>query len=97
MGSIDSGTDYPDDPYIRQYGQPVYWQTIMQAIGCNDLRQFYIAIVRTVFDVASRQESHPSLTVRIESVTHLMDSPMEIVQSLLSKVGIFANRKSKFS
>lgn len=41
---IDSSTDYPDDPYIRQYGQPVYWQTIMEGIGCEDLRQFYIGM-----------------------------------------------------
>lgn len=37
-------TEYPDDHLIRQYGQPVYWQTVMEAINCNDLRRFYIGM-----------------------------------------------------
>jgi Protein of unknown function (DUF2711) len=41
---IAPGSDYPDDIFIRQYGQPEYWQTIMQGIGCEDLRRFYIGM-----------------------------------------------------
>lgn len=42
--TTDPDTSYPGNPYIRKYGQPVYWQTIMQAIGCSDLRRFYIGM-----------------------------------------------------
>ena len=51
------------------------------------------AIVRTVFAVKRGQKSYPSDRVQIRNKAHRMDSPMEeIVQTLLSKVGDFANR-----
>lgn len=45
---IDQNSNYPDNPYVRRYGQPVYWQTIMQGIGCDDLRRFYIGMLTSI-------------------------------------------------
>jgi hypothetical protein len=42
--TVSPDISYPDNPYIRKYGQPVYWQTIMQAIDCDDVRRFYIGM-----------------------------------------------------
>lgn len=52
--AVDSDTNYPNNPYIRQYGQPVHWLTIMQAIECKDLRRFYIGMRTSV--AALKQE-----------------------------------------
>lgn len=46
--SVDPNMDYPDAPYIRQYGQPVFWQTIMEGIGCEDLRHFYQGMLTSI-------------------------------------------------
>jgi Protein of unknown function (DUF2711) len=79
---IDSGTDYPDAPYIRQYGQPVYWQTIMQAIGCNDLRRFYIGMRTSI--LALKQEYEDREITRLineyteqEDIYHPTEGRME--------------------
>jgi hypothetical protein len=52
--AVDLNTDYPDSPYIRRYGQPVYWQTIMRGIECEDLRRFYIGMRTSI--IALRRE-----------------------------------------
>jgi hypothetical protein len=52
--AVDSNTDYPDSPYIRQYGQPVYWQSVMRGIECEDLRRFYVGMRTSI--AALKQE-----------------------------------------
>lgn len=69
---IDSSTNYPDDPYIRQYGQPVYWQTIMQGIGCEDLRQFYIGM-RTTIGALRQEYQDKDMARLIKEYTHQAD------------------------
>lgn len=48
--------DYPDNSYIRRHGQPVYWQTVMQAIGCDDLRRFYIGMRTSILALNQEYE-----------------------------------------
>jgi hypothetical protein len=44
----DLDGSYPDDIFIRKYGQTVDWKTIMQGIDCQDLRQFYIGMQTSI-------------------------------------------------
>jgi Protein of unknown function (DUF2711) len=48
---------YPDDLLIRQQGQPVYWRTIMQGIGCEDLRRFYIGMRSSIYALNREYEN----------------------------------------
>lgn len=54
-----------------------------------------MTILRTIFGGGGRQKSYRTDRVLIRTNKHKFDSRMEIVQSLLEKVGIFANRKFK--
>jgi hypothetical protein len=54
--SIDQNSNYPHSSYVRRYGQPVYWQTIMQGIGCEDLRQFYIGMQTSILALQREYE-----------------------------------------
>jgi hypothetical protein len=66
--SIDSNTNYPDNPYIRQYGQPVYWETIMRGIGCEDLRHFYIGMLTSIRALKQEYENR-EITQLIDEYT----------------------------
>jgi hypothetical protein len=82
---VDSSTDYPDSPFIRQYGQPVYWQTIMQGIGCEDLRRFYIGM-RTSIAALTREYEDKEMAGLIYAYTEQPDIyyPMEgMIEPLL--------------
>jgi len=69
---IDSSTNYPDNPYVRHYGQPVYWQTIMQGIGCDDLRRFYTGM-RTLIGALSQAYEDREIAKLIETYTKQTD------------------------
>lgn len=75
---VDSSTDYPDRPYIRRYGKPVYWQTIMHAIDCNDLRRFYKGM-RTSISALNREYEDKEMAGLISEYTDQADiyHPME--------------------
>lgn len=63
----------------------------------NVIGILYQAIVRTVFEGRHGQKSYSSSRVQIEQNAHRMNSPMAIVQTLLEKVGGFANRNRSSS
>jgi hypothetical protein len=66
-----SGT-YPDDPYVRQYGQPIFWQTIMQGIGCEDLRRFYVGM-RTLIGALQMEYQDKEMARLINEYTRQAD------------------------
>jgi Protein of unknown function (DUF2711) len=61
----DLDGSYPDDVFIRKYGQPVYWRTIMQDINCQDLRKFYIGMRTSIG--ALRKEYEDKETAKLIS------------------------------
>lgn len=69
---------FPDDIYIRQYGQPVAWQTIMEGIDCEDLRQFYIGM-RTSIGALNREYEDKEMSRLIREYTEQANiyPPME--------------------
>lgn len=82
---ITPGFNYPDNIFIRQYGQPVYWKTIMQGIGCEDLRQFYIGM-RTAIGALKQEYGDQKVSSLIQEYTQQAEifHPMEgMIEPLL--------------
>jgi hypothetical protein len=78
---IDSNTNYPDNLYIRQHGQPVYWENIMRGIGCGDLRHFYIGMLTSIRALKQEYED--------KEITQLIDEYTEQANIYLPREGRF--------
>ena len=62
----------PDNLFTRKHGQPIHWQTVMEGIGCEDLRHFYIGM-RTSIGALKLEYQDKEMATLIAEYTEQLD------------------------